>query len=113
MNMFRLLPAILSFVLLAAHFSRAELLPIAIICVIIPFILFIKAVWIPRLIQLFLILGTLEWIRTLFVLFAERQALGQPWQRLIIILSAVALFTLLSALIFQKKTIRERYVQKK
>ena len=111
--MLKLLPVILSFIILAAHFFRAELLPIAILYVLIPFLLFIKAAWVPRFMQLFLILGTVEWVRTLLVLIAERQALGQPWHRLIIILGVVALFTLVSALVFQSKTIKERYLQKK
>jgi hypothetical protein len=40
---------------------------------------------------------------------AARQAMGQPWKRLVLILGAVALFTALSSLIFQTRSLKIRY----
>ena len=59
--------------------------------------------------QLVLFLGTLEWGRTLLVLVEERQTLNQPWTKMGIILGVVALFTLLSTIVFNNKVLKERY----
>lgn len=109
MIFFRLFPVILSCLLLGAHFSRANFLLLSIFCGLFPVILFIKNIWIPRLMQLFLYIGTMEWLRTLLQLIEMRQATNQPWIRLAIIIGTVALFTILSSLAFQNKTVKERY----
>ncbi len=105
----RLLPVIFSFLILSAHFSRGELIVLSIICLLIPLLLFIKQVWIVRLIQILLIFGSIEWIRTLFIYVNDRQAVGEPYIRLVIILGIVALLTGLSALIFRNRKLREHY----
>jgi len=109
MNFVRLLPVILSFLILAAHFSRAEGLVMAAFCLIIPLLLFYRNRWVPRIMQLFLVLAAFEWIRTTLLLVSERQAQGQPWLRMGIILGGVAVFTLLSVLIFKNKKLALRY----
>ena len=51
-----------------------------------------------------------EWLRTLFVLVAERQALGESWDRLAMILGLVAVITGGSALFFSySSSVRQRY----
>jgi hypothetical protein len=64
---------------------------------------------VPRLLQVLLLLGALEWLRTLYMFAQMRIAFEQPWTRLAIILGAVALFTALSGLVFRTKTLRKRY----
>jgi hypothetical protein len=108
-NVLRLLPVIFSFLILSAHFSRAGSPLLLIIFLLLPVLLFIKKAWVVRLIQIFLVIGSIEWIRILFVYVNERQAIGQPYIRLIIILGVVALFTGFSALVFRNQTLRERY----
>jgi hypothetical protein len=76
------------------------------------FLLFLKKPWVPRLFQFLLILGALEWLRSLYYLAAMRIAWEQPWARLAIILGAVALFTALSALVFSSRDMRARYCSK-
>ena len=44
-----------------------------------------------------LLLGAFEWLRTLAGILEMRRVLGQPWQRMAVILGAVALVTALSA----------------
>ncbi|MEA3500722.1 MAG: hypothetical protein U9R41_06885, partial [Candidatus Marinimicrobia bacterium] len=61
-------PIILSLLLLGAHFNKAGWLPLVIFCVILPFTLFVKRVWIARLVQIVLILGAIEWIRITIVI---------------------------------------------
>lgn len=109
MNILRLLPTIFSFLILSAHFSRQDFPILSILCLLIPLILFIKRAWVAKLIQIVLIIGSIEWIRILFVYANERQAIGAPYIRLVIILGIVALFTGLSALVFRNQSLKERY----
>jgi hypothetical protein len=109
MNALKLLPVIISFLLLAAHFYRAGLTIAACLCVAVLFLLPMRKTWVPGLFQALLILGSLEWLRTLYNLAAIRIAFEQPWTRLAVILGAVALLTALSGLIFRSKALRARY----
>ena len=109
MNVLKLIPVILSFLLLAAHFYRSGQIVLAVACVAMLFVLFFRKSWVPRLFQLLLVLGALEWLRSLYYFAAMRIAWDQPWTRLAIILGAVALFTALSGLVFSNKAVRARY----
>ena len=109
MTAIRLLPVILSLLLLAAHFYRAGLVMVAALCITLPFALLLRNAWIPRLFQVVLVLGALEWLRALYGFAAMRIAFGEPWLRLAIILGAVALFTGLSGLVFRNNKLRARY----
>ena len=107
--MLRLIPVILSLVLLAAHFYRAGLLPVAVICLGLVPLLFWKKSWVPRFFQVLLLLGALEWLRALYTFAAMRIAWDQPWTRLALILGAVALFTALSGLVFRARKLQAFY----
>lgn len=109
MNIIRLLPVILSFGLLAAHFSRSGLFPLVILSIIIPLLLFFKKRWVPRIIQVLLIIGGAEWIRAMFGYIDLRIAIGEDWGRLAVILISVALLTACSALVFTGKSLKLRY----
>lgn len=109
MNVVRVLPVILSYIVLGAHFLRGgELVPVA-ICLLLPFLLLVPRPWAARVLQTGLVLGLLEWARTLIVLVELRQSMGAPWLRLAIIFGAVILFTLWSVTLFQRPALRERY----
>ena len=108
-NLLRLLPVIFSALLMSAHFSYVNMDNLAIVCLILPFLLFIRQQWVARVFQVLLIIGSLVWIERLWSLAQIRQDQGEPWIRLIIILGAVALFTGLSALMFQSRSLKERY----
>ena len=104
----------LSFGLLAAHFSRANLFPLVIVCILIPFLLLIRKAWVARSIQVLLVLGAAEWIRAMFGYIEVRKAIGEDWGRLAIILVTVALLTACSGLVFRGKSLRKRYhIEKK
>jgi len=113
MNFLKLIPVVLSFLLLSAHFYRAGLFPFAILAMVFMFFLFIREKWVARLSQVFLVIGALEWVRTLLGLVEIRQAMGMPWTRLAVILGGVALFTGMSALVFQCRSLKERYTSSK
>ena len=109
MNVLKLLPVVLSFLLLGAHFYRAGLVPLTVLCVAVLFLLFLRKRSVPRLFQILLVLGAFEWLRTLYVFAAMRIAWDQPWGRLALILGGVALFTALSALVFRNGKLRRYY----
>ena len=109
MKVYKLIPVILSFLLLAAHFSRLDITFLVILSLLIPFLLFVKKAWAARIIQLVLIAGAVEWIRIMFVYIDIRKETEQDWTRLAVILSVVSLFTLLSVLIFRNKSVKKNY----
>jgi hypothetical protein len=109
MSVIRVLPVILSLLLLAAHFYRAGLVPLTLACVALPFVLLLRKAWVPRLFQVVLVLGALEWLRALYGFAAMRIAFGEPWTRLALILGAVAVFTGLSGLVFRARKLRGFY----
>lgn len=109
MNFVKLIPVFFSFLILSAHFSRVDMFFLSLLFLIFPLLLIIKKQWVVRFIQIVLTIGSIEWIRSLFVYVNQRQAIGEPYFRLIIILGIVALFTVLSALVFKNQALKERY----
>jgi hypothetical protein len=109
MNFLRLLPVIFSFLLLAAHFYRSGGLALVTVSLLLPCLLFMRKSWVPRIIQLALLIGAAEWLRTLWFIAQMRIQFDMPWTRLAIILGGVALFTALSGLVFFSKALKARY----
>ncbi len=109
MNFLRLFPVLLSALLLGAHFYRAGQLPLVLVVLAAPTILFFRRPWAARIIQIGLIAGGLEWARTMVGLVMARQAMGAPWTRLALILGAVSVLTACSALVFRSRALKERY----
>ena len=106
----RLIPVILSFLILGAHFSRDNMSSLMMISLAFPFLLLIKKPWVPKVFQIALILGTLEWLRSLYFYIQAYEQSGQSWTKLLVIIGSVTLFTALSALVFNNKAIRKRYI---
>jgi hypothetical protein len=105
----QLIPAILSLLLLGAHFFRSGanyMLPLIIVLLA---LLLIRKPWAARVVQGALTLGTLEWIRTLVHLSNMRIESGQPFLRLVVILGIVTAATFFSALAFQSKGLSRVY----
>lgn len=88
---------VLSWILAAAHFSRAGVAPLVWLSLGMPLLLAVRRSWSARVLQLTLIAAGLEWLRTLWSLASDRHAAGEPWARLALILVAVALVTFLAA----------------
>lgn len=109
MNVLRLIPVFISFLLLGAHFLRAGNTVFVVILLAVLLLLFIRKYWVPWIMQLILLLGSLEWIRTLVSVAQVRMGADLPWMRMAVILGAVALFTALSCLVFRGKALRKRY----
>lgn len=102
------LPA-LALLLLAAHFLHAGWVPLAVVAVVLVALLAVPHPWVARGLQVVLVLGTLEWIRTAVVLASVREAHGAPWLRLALILGSVAALTAVAALVFQRWRVRAYY----
>lgn len=111
MTFLSLVPAVISFLLLAAHFLRGWNMLLVGICLVLPLLLFVKRRWAARLLQAALIVGALEWAATTFNLTMMRISQGADWERMAIILGAVTLWTGLSAALFQTKRLARRYRQ--
>ena len=103
-----LLPA-LALLLLGAHFFRAALVPLTVVCLGLMALLFVRARWAWLTLQVALTLGTLEWLRTAWEFASARAALGQPYTRLLVILGGVALLTALAALMLRTRTARSHF----
>ena len=102
-------PIVLSLVVLGAHFMRYGN-PVGVIgSAVLIALLIVRRPWSARLIQVALVLGALEWVRTLHTLVQVRIVQDQPFIRMVIILGVVAAVTLGSALLFQLPTLKKHY----
>jgi hypothetical protein len=84
---------VVSALLLAAHFFRSGHWLLVAVALLLPWLLRVRAAWGRRILQMCLLLGAAEWLRTGFVFVQERRLAGAPWLRLALILGAVALCT--------------------
>ena len=107
--MWRIFPVVLSLGLLGAHFLRAGMDVPVLLCVVLMGLLAVPRPWAARLVQAALVLGALEWVRTLVTIAGVRAAAGQPATRMAIILGTVALVTLASALVFRHRRVAGFY----
>ena len=102
-------PIVLSLAVLGAHFLRYGNSVGVFAALVIIGLLFVRRPWVARLVQIVLVLGTLEWMRTMYELAQMRALQGQPYGRMLIILGVVAAVTLCSALLFQSATLKKVY----
>ena len=109
MTFFWLLAPALSLAVLGAHFHRAGHWPLVAGCAALIVLLALPRAWAARVVQACLVVGALEWVWTALLLIQQRQALGQPWLRLALILGAVALGTAAAALVFRSAPLRRRF----
>jgi hypothetical protein len=99
MNAAIAIPAVLSLIVLAAHFLRAPNMLLAGICLLAPLLLLWRQAWAVRIVQVLLLIGALEWVRTLIQRIGEYERAGRDWRRMVIILGAVALVTFAAMLL--------------
>jgi len=108
-KVFLYLPTVLSLLLLGAHFLRYGNTPVVVALATMLALLFVRQRWVARLIQVVLVLGALEWLRTLMMLAQARMAMGEPYLRMAVILGVVSAVTVLAALLFQSKELKAIY----
>ena len=105
----KILPIILCSFIMAAHLGRANMFVLQIVILLIPLILIFKNKISARVMQLFLIIYGIEWIRTIFYYAEIRIEKGEDWSRLAIILGVVALLNFATVLVFRTKSMKVRY----
>ena len=103
------LPIVLSLFVLGAHFLRYQNYIGVAISLLLVGLLFVRRAWVARLVQVALVLGSVEWLWTLYTLAQVRAAMGQTATRMIVILGAVAAVTLCSAFLFQSTRLKKWY----
>jgi hypothetical protein len=108
-NFVKLLPVMVSSLVLVAHFMRDGSDIRMVMSLLIPFLLLAYERWAARVVQLFLVIGAVEWARTTAVLLAERVEEGRPFMRMLIILASVTVFTAASAFVFRLRSLKELY----
>jgi hypothetical protein len=91
------IPPVSAFLLLAAHFYRANNYLFMLLSVLMIFVMFVGRPWAARTLQISLLLGSVEWLRTTLFLVMARSETGAPFLRLAIILGAVSLVTALTS----------------
>ena len=104
-----LIPTLLSCLVLAAHFFRGGHPYLTFVCCAAPMLLLARRAWATRLLQLILVVGALEWVRTTWQIQAVRIDEGRDWQRMAVILYSVAWFTFASSLVFFLPPLRRHY----
>ncbi len=108
MRVLRFVPAILSVIVLAAHFLRDGSMVVVALTLLSPLLMLIPTRLGVRLFQGVLLFGFAEWVRTSWLLASMRDAAGMPWTRMAIILGSVALFTLISVILLEPIAQRRR-----
>lgn len=106
MILLHLSPALLSLLLLAAHFYRATLWLPMLLCAALLGLMWLARPWVARVLQAALLLGSLEWLRTGLTLAIERHQAQLPYLRLALILGVVTLLTGLSSLVVRQRRVR-------
>ena len=84
---------VVAFLLLGAHFLREGAWVLTAACAVLASLVAWRRPWVSRLLQAALVLGTLEWAWTAYILVQQRMAEGRPWGRMALILGVVALVT--------------------
>ena len=97
MTFLRLLPLLLSCLVMAAHVFRMQWPLVALAVLGAPLLLVLRGPGPVRILQGMLGLFALEWVRTAWVLASWRAEAGQPMVRLLVILLGVAALTALAA----------------
>lgn len=95
--------------ILAAHFSRADNTLLMIFSLIVPLLLFIKKRWALLALQLLTLSGALVWLFTIWKLIKLRISMGEDWVRMASILFGVFLITLLAAVLLASPKVKKRY----
>jgi type IV secretory pathway TrbD component len=104
MTILSLLAPSVAFVLLAAHFYRADYELGILVSLLALVLIFVRRPWAARSMQ-----ALLEWLRSAVALVQARSEFGQPFLRLAVILGGVFLLTALSALVFQTRRLQAHY----
>lgn len=111
MTVLLLIPTLFSLLVLAAHFTRAGQPWLACLSLALGALTLVRRRWAATVLQVGLILGAVEWVRTTVAYVQVRQELGLPSGRLMLILGGVAALSALAALPYRTRTLRRRFAR--
>lgn len=107
----RIILIIFTWLLLAAHFSRADNTLLMILSLMAPLLLLIKRGWSLRILQGFTFAGAIVWIYTTWKLAEARISSGDDWIRMAVILTVVALITIAASILIGSGKARKRLIK--
>lgn len=107
--MYRIIPIVISFLLLSAHYFRSGELGLVAMWVSAPLLLFVKRRWVSYAFTAMLFFGASVWIKTAKIIWEVRSLYGMPKTNVMLILGGVALFTAASGLLFFSAPLKRRY----
>lgn len=94
----RWIAVVLAFLLLGAHFLRGGHVIVVALLLAAPVVaMIVRRRWMRRMVQVLLVLGGGVWLLTAYAIYSNRVETGEPYVRMLIIMGAVAAFTLLAA----------------
>lgn len=102
-------PIVFSLLVLGAHFLRELNVVGVAVSILLLGLLFVRRNWAARVVQAALVVGVVEWLLTLYELAGIYAVRGNSPTRMYIILGSVAALALVSALLFQTRTLRKTY----
>jgi len=110
MNLARYIaPAVLSEIVLAAHFLRSGHMLWMVATLILPILLLSRQRFALYFNQVALIAGAGMWLLVAYALMEMRREVGQPYLRMVVILGSVALIALVSAGLLAAPKVRGRF----
>ncbi len=95
--------------ILAAHFLRSFDIVFTLFFLFLPLLLSVRSAWAVRVVQAALAFGVFEWIAATARFVAERRATGEPAGRLLLIMGAVILLTVIAVVTLESAGPRSRY----
>ncbi len=105
----KIIPYILTCILVAAHFLRDGNLLMVVVSILFPLILLIKKRWVLIPAQLFAYLGGGLWLGTTMQIANERIAFNEDWTRMAIILGTVTAFSIISGMLLNHDKVTKHY----
>ena len=107
----RIILVAFSFLMLAAHFSRADNTYLMVLSLMIPFLFFIKKRSVLVLVQVLCYVGSIAWLYSMYGYIQQRIAEDIAWGKLAVIISVIALFTAFTGFLLNSDVIKKRYRQ--
>ena len=106
----RIVLVAVSFLMLAAHFSRIDNTYLMLLSLLIPFLLFIKKRIMLIAIQILSYLASIAWFYSLYGYVQQRIEMDTAWGKLAIIISIIAIFTAISGFLLNSDIIKKKYL---
>ena len=98
-----------AWLLLAAHYSRADNILFMILSLLIPLLFLIRKRWALLSLQIVTYAGSLVWIQSTIEYARQRSMSGESWTRLAVILVSVAVFTFITGLLLNSRKMKAVY----